>query len=810
MNRLVPLVLLSLGGICLQAQAQQSTITISTVPSGARFAVDGFIYSQAATFVWQAGSKHILVFVTDPVLPGQPVNTSIQTSPDGGTQYAFTGWTDNAGLLIPVGDPVQTITADPHVTSLKATLTVNYRVILDYFVSPDPTLPTSCGAPGGIPLGQFRPGVVFLGSQCFWASANVFVPANSPLTLNAFPYPGFVFIGWSTNLGTVSYLSSIVVKGPLTIAPQFSPAKRVHFLTSPLQLQVLIDHTAVHTRDNPDVTALCDAPQPVIPITGFPTLCTGDFDFGPGSTHTIAGISPQRDQFGKWWVFDSWSNGAGQNATYVTDGNTSTPDTLTAKFVMGAQVGFFTTPSGLKLSVDGRQNWPSYEFVWGVGTAHQVSAPANQFDAKGRQYTFQSWSNSGGAAQTVTVDQAAVTNGLRLTAAYGVLSRVVVQSSPSGLSVQVDGTTCQTPCTFDRDNGAQLRVTAPTTISLGDNARLDFTSWSDGAASDRTVTVNTDYQTITANYRPSYRLSAAADPANGVNFQFDPSSSDMFYPQDTQVMVTATPNPGFKFRRWDGDLTGTYPVGAVSMSVPHSVVARLDRVPYIAPAGVRNAAGNTPNSSVAPGSIISIFGESLAPSTDTGRVNPLSQTIDGVTVTVNDRILPLLFVSPQQINAQVPSDLPDGDYTLQVHATGQPDVTGAFTVARDAPGLFFQSMNSQQYAIALHDDGSPITPDNPARAGETISLLGTGFGPYNSIVIDGFFPPDPPPALVDTVGIVAGDQNPAPTWTGAAAGYTGVAVTKFKIPDGMPSGTAVPVSVNVNGVVSNTVMLPIQ
>jgi len=69
-------------------------------------------------------------------------------------------------------------------------------------------------------------------------------------------------------------------------------------------------------------------------------------------------------------------------------------------------------------------------------------------------------------------------------------------------------------------------------------------------------------------------------------------------------------------------------------------------------------------------SIISIFGESLAPVLEIGRVNPLAQSIAGVTVTVSDRILPLLYVSPTQINAQVPSDLGDGDYTLQVHNNG--------------------------------------------------------------------------------------------------------------------------------------------
>ena len=194
-----------------------------------------------------------------------------------------------------------------------------------------------------------------------------------------------------------------------------------------------------------------------------------------------------------------------------------------------------------------------------------------------------------------------------------------------------------------------------------------------------------------------------------------------------------------------------------------------------------------------------------------GPVNPLAQTIAGVTVTVNNTyIMGLMFVSPGQINAQVPSVLPDGQYTLQVNPPGQPSISAPFTVSRDAPGLFSQNVNSQPLAIAFHNDGSAVTTDSPAAAGETITVMGTGFGPYNGTIVDGFFPPDPPPPLADSVSISIGGQTPTPTWSGAAAGYTGIAVTNFQVPAGMPSGTNVPLTLNVNGVASNTVMLPIQ
>jgi uncharacterized protein (TIGR03437 family) len=795
----------------LQAQTS-SSITISSNPVGARFLVDGQLYFGTQTLNWPTGSKHTVTFVTDAPLPGQGNNSTVQTSIDGGTMFVLNGWIDNQKVLVPSLDPTQIVTANPAVTSLTATVTVSYRVMLNFFNAPLPSSPPACLAPGAIPPGVFRPGVVYINSACFWSSTTVFVQANLTVFLNAYPYPGFVFTGWAINGAAPSqFLTNLTVTGPTVIAPFFEAGKRVHFLSSPPGLKLLIDHTTVPTRSSSDPNNCPNnETQGVAVQLGFPPLCFGDFDFVGGSTHFITGVTPQLDQYGKWWVFSSWSNGQGPDALYTIDSNLTSSAAMTGIFVPGAQVVFLTQPGGLQLSVDGRQNWGSYAFMWGLGTTHQVSAPATAVDAKGRKYTYQNWSNGGSASQTIVVNQNTVTNGMRLTANYSVLSRVVVQTVPSGQTVQVDGASCQAPCNVDRQSGAQIHVTVPTQIPMGQGARLDFASWSDGGASDHIVTVNQDYTVLTASYGTSYQLNATSNPGNGAAFQFSPSSSDMFYAQNTLVSVTANPNSGFKFRRWTGDLTGTFPQGVVDMTLPRNVAAQMDAIPYIAPAGILNGVGQTPSSAVAPGSLISIFGQSLAGTVQSGPVNPLSQSIAGVSVTVNNMILPLLFVSPQQINAQLPSGLANGNYTLQVHNTGQPDITGNFTVARNAPGLFFQTVNSQQIALAFHADGSLVTTGKPAAGGEVVSLLGTGFGPYSGTVLDGFHPPNPPPALADSVTLSVGGHPVVPKSAGAAPGYTGVTLTQFQVPAGLPGGTMATVKATINGIDSNTVMLPLQ
>src|SRR6185436_6719283 len=96
----------------------------------------------------------------------------------------------------------------------------------------------------------------------------------------------------------------------------------------------------------------------------------------------------------------------------------------------------------------------------------------------------------------------------------------------------------------------------------------------------------------------------------------------------------------------------------------------------------------------------------------------------------------LLWVSPTEIRAQVLSTLPDGEHELRVRWEGNPEVSGKFTISRNSPGLF--NRDDEPVALATHEDGSQITPQSPAKRGEMVTLFGTGFGPYERTVIDGF------------------------------------------------------------------------
>jgi uncharacterized protein (TIGR03437 family) len=348
---------------------------------------------------------------------------------------------------------------------------------------------------------------------------------------------------------------------------------------------------------------------------------------------------------------------------------------------------------------------------------------------------------------------------------------------------------------------------------MGDGTRADFTGWPGGTGVDWNVKLTGDPMTVTAPYRTMNRLAAISDPPDGAAFSTQPASADGFYDAQSVVTVTAAPRPGFKFRIWGGDLAqaGATPTAPLDMSRPRNVVAVLDRIPYIGPAGVQNAAGVTPLAAVAPGSIVSIFGVNLAAGTAVGPDSPLVQTLGGVTVRLGDQLLPLYFASPSQINLELPPDLAEGKQTLAVSSTGQPDIKGDFVVARNAPGLFQQIVDDKPLAVGVHEDGSAITADSPVRKGELVTIYGTGFGPADHPRPEGLaVPASPVYNLVDRVTVLLGDATPNAESAIAVPGRVGLDAVRFRVDNSTPGGVAAPLRVRINGQESNTVGLPVQ
>jgi uncharacterized protein (TIGR03437 family) len=751
------IVILLAAGVLWADENMVSTRVASDPPGGA-FTVDGQTYTGPVTFFWPENSTHML---------GPPNPPPVYP----GAQYAFQYWQNSEGQKLLDGSAIA-ITASADITSYTAVWQVFYAITL---VLDSSSAPWSCAL--GPQWGKIYVNLPQDGS-CYSAGQTIWGQMNTTVVVQLYVPPGLAFLNWlGTFSGSTSPALQFALDGPKVLQPVFAVADAITLTTSP-----------------PNLQAIADTQTFFAPVT---------YQWAEGSRHTLGTATAQRDQFGSLWAFDSWSDGGAQYHTYtVAVGGGSV--TLTATFVPGMPVEVISNPQGLKLSVDGRTSTQT-NFTWGVGSQHTISAPAAQIDAAGRHYVFLSWSGGGAAAQVVTVG--AQSTGW--TANYQPLDSLTVGADPSNVTLTVDGAACPGSCTVYHAAGDQVAVTAPASLMLGAGTRVQFASWSDGvSALSRSIQVAGDRQTLVATYPYFYLLAASSDPASGSDFVFSPTSVDGFYAVGSAVSVAAQPRAGFRFHYWEGDLSGGLLSGSLTMNQPHSVCALLDQVPYIAPAGVQNAAAQTPEPGVAPGSIIAIYGSSLAPAPTVGPSSPLAQTLAGVTVLMTGRILPLYFVSPQQINAQLPSGLAAGAYTLTVHWEGHDEVQAAFQVVRDAPGLFTEPAGGIQYALVTRPNGALATPDAPALPGETVTLYGTGFGPYLGSAPDGFaIPQTRNLPLADPVAILSGGLSLDPVFAGAAPGEVGVVVVRFRIPD--DAIAPMELLATANGVKSNTVVVPV-
>ena len=152
-------------------------------------------------------------------------------------------------------------------------------------------------------------------------------------------------------------------------------------------------------------------------------------------------------------------------------------------------------------------------------------------------------------------------------------------------------------------------------------------------------------------------------------------------------------------------------------------------------AAVTDAAGY--GTTVAPESIAAIFGTALATQVVSASSTPLPNTLDGTTVYVNGTPAPLFFVSPGQINFQIPERTMIGSATVIIRNSLGNVSLARLNIASVSPGVFTRLANGKgaPAAVASTDNGQSFTllmsnPDGSPveiQVGHIAVLFGTGF-----------------------------------------------------------------------------------
>lgn len=104
----------------------------------------------------------------------------------------------------------------------------------------------------------------------------------------------------------------------------------------------------------------------------------------------------------------------------------------------------------------------------------------------------------------------------------------------------------------------------------------------------------------------------------------------------------------------------------------------------------------------------------------------LPTTLDGVSVKIAGQPAAVAYISPTQLNVQVPGDLAPGWVTVEVVNNGVSTGNILGWVTRHAPGAFTYVQDGARFASATFPDGALVSPQRPARPGDVISLWATG------------------------------------------------------------------------------------
>ena len=164
-----------------------------------------------------------------------------------------------------------------------------------------------------------------------------------------------------------------------------------------------------------------------------------------------------------------------------------------------------------------------------------------------------------------------------------------------------------------------------------------------------------------------------------------------------------------------------------------------------------------------------------------------------VSVRVANQDIPLYAVHEGQVNAQIPFDITSGStISVAVNSNGLLTSPQNYLVGPALPGIF----------AVLDGQSHAVTPDNPARIGDTLQIYSNGLGTTNPPVATG----DKAPAfttVTNPVKVTIGGVEMPVVYQGLVPGLVGLYQVNVVLSTSAPNGDDVPVVLIQNGIASN-------
>jgi uncharacterized protein (TIGR03437 family) len=165
----------------------------------------------------------------------------------------------------------------------------------------------------------------------------------------------------------------------------------------------------------------------------------------------------------------------------------------------------------------------------------------------------------------------------------------------------------------------------------------------------------------------------------------------------------------------------------------------------------------------------------------------------------------LWYISPEQINFELPSELPFGNATAVVTYGSASSPAFQFTVGQATPGIFTYGSNR---AIATDSFGSLIDAQHPTQSGAAITVYLTGLGPLDHPVATNATSPYDPlahatlPASASIGNVVTPIQ-----FLGLTPGGIALGQANLTVPDLVPGDYAI--SISIGGTASNAAIISV-
>lgn len=254
--------------------------------------------------------------------------------------------------------------------------------------------------------------------------------------------------------------------------------------------------------------------------------------------------------------------------------------------------------------------------------------------------------------------------------------------------------------------------------------------------------------------------------------------------------------------------SGTGTVQPSNLIVVNTITAiQAPNQPALAENGIITASAFGGSRVAAPGSFLEIYGTNLAATTRTWGTADFSgdnapTSLETVSVLVGGLPAYVYFVSPGQVNVQVPAGVSPGRAGVVLTSRGQSTTVVDIDIRATSPGLLapatFKAANGAQWVAALRPDGSfvsngtiaglPSTPA-PAQPDETLIFYGTGFGSVTpSSVASAGRTVREANSVVAPVEFRFGDKPGRITYGGLAPGLVGLYQFNVVVPGDAPTG----------------------